>query len=174
MNPNTTHSENSEQRSLLHKRRRSSEEDWTPMLDRDTMSAGNAPQSLKLEELAERVSSSEASDDDWEVIDSCTVAVDCSHVNLQASQIKTGHNATLFSPDLIDAIFNPALTVEGGGQVTVETKEAGRQGYTASLIPACGTSLFMQVDAQSGEVDSEADLLEFLQVRRERERKSGL
>ena len=69
----------------------------------------------------------------------------------------------ILSKSLANAIFNDQLTATG--QLTFESAANSLNVYTASLVPAVGTSLFMQVSGQT-DGDSEGDLLEFLQMKK--------
>ena len=81
--------------------RRQSDEEWAPLVLDTNHSATNALP--KLEQLNEQLQSD---CDDWETIETRTVAVECSHVNLRAHQIRQPS----LSPQLADAIFNDRLT----------------------------------------------------------------
>ena len=60
---------------------------------------------LKLEMNEER----SGDQDEWETIETRTVGVDCSHVNLRAHQIRE----PILSSQLANAIFNDRLTETG-------------------------------------------------------------
>lgn len=108
--------------------RHSSDEDWAPQLAVDTnQSTNNAP--VKLE--------SPAPEDAWETLETRTLAIDCSHVNLRANTIKD----PVLCAELANAIFTDQ--VSGEGLVTLPNGL-----YSATLVPAVGTSLFMQVATQ--------------------------
>jgi hypothetical protein len=62
--------------------RHQSDEEWAPQAMETNHSVTNAP--IKLEAKEEKLSDQ----DDWETIETRTVAVDCSHVNLRAHQIR--------------------------------------------------------------------------------------
>lgn len=70
----------------------------------------------------------------------CKLALDCAHVNLKAHQV---HQATSLSETLAERLF--AQGPEDTGTLQIELRQGGTQTYSASLVPACGTSLFMDV-----------------------------
>lgn len=92
------------------------------------------------------------------------IAVDCSFVVMNTSQVTKQIN---FSDELLNLIFNNSLM--GQGTLTLGLQNKYPQTYNASLVPVCGTSLFMQIEADKRDHngESDADLMEFLQMKSE-------
>ncbi len=96
----------------------------------------NAP--IKLE-IAEE-DGSESSE--WETIQTEFVTIDCSFVTLQ--------NQTLITPAriadvLLETIFEKQGAATGTVELSIENEHLSKV-YNASLVPACGTAILMQVD----------------------------